>query len=409
MPASGLAVALPATRLARAVSDSAVVQDTTGGELATLLFVLGPADGSSGRGPVVALPWAPPWAGSTALLRQSGRRAAATVKAAWAAAGARRRPTVVRFTRGALNPGLGDSLRRSAGSGFVAHLPVPGEPSLLEWLLRDAGATPTDGLRVGADGAVRALVQTERGRGMLRMGLGGSPADPSRAAEGLRLVHAMTAVRAPALLAEGQRTGVVWTLEEALPGKRPRALTPAIAEQVARFTAAFPRADERVDVCGDATVLAEAAPHCATGIRRIAHAVAASPLADRAQLRHGDLWIGNLLVQGEVVTGAIDWDAWQPAGVPGVDLLHLIGTAERIRDGSSLGEVWLRRPWDAPAFIGLARRYWPEWAADSSARAAVGAAWWLGQLAADLRRNPTLAADEGWLQRNVAAVAARPG
>ena len=326
-----------------------------------------------------------------------------------AAGAAQRRLTVVRLHRGALTPGVGDWLRRGAGGGYVAQLRLPDEPSLLESVLRDVGATSTAPLRVGADGAVGALVQTGRGRGMLRMGLRGSPADPSRAAEGLRFVHGLTSVRTPLLLGQGERAGVAWSLEEALPGRRPRALTPDVAEQVARFTAAFPRTGEPVDVHRDAAVLAEAAPECAAGVHRLADTVAASVLADHAQLRHGDLWLGNLLAQGDVVTGVIDWDAWQPAGIPAVDLLHLIGTAERIRSRSSLGEVWLRRPWDAPAFSELARRYWPDWGADASARAAVGAAWWLGQLAADVRRNPALAADEGWLRRNVREVAARPG
>ena len=65
------------------MSEGIVARNTPEGELATLLLVLGPADGRPGRGPVVALPWAPAWAGSSTLLHQFGRRVPATFEHGW--------------------------------------------------------------------------------------------------------------------------------------------------------------------------------------------------------------------------------------------------------------------------------------------------------------------------------------
>jgi hypothetical protein len=386
------------------VTTSAAAHRTPGAELATLLRLLAPADGSAGSGPLAALPWAPAGGGAPALLRQVARRVQVSTAARLSAAVARRRLTVVRPRRGSLAPGLRDGLRRAAGSGFVAQLVDGSRPALLDQVLQDAGTVLGSGLGVGADGAVRAMVTRNGRRALLRMGLAGSPADPSTAAAGLRLLAARHVAGTPTLLADGCRSGVAWSLETALPGRRPDTVSAALTDQVAAFLAALPRTGEPVDPSSDAEVIATAAPSHAAGVHRIAATVADSPLCDRAQLRHGDLWSGNLLARGDVLTGVVDWDAWSSAGLPAVDLLHLLGTEERLRSRAALGAVWLRRPWDDPVFAELVGRHWPEWGGDAAARAAVGSAWWLGQLAADLRRNPGLAADRVWVERNIAAV-----
>jgi hypothetical protein len=373
-------------------------------QLATLVRLLSPVDGSAGARPVVALPWAPSGAGAGELLRQTARRAGATATASGTALAARRRLTLVRPTRGSLAPGVRDRLRRTAGSGLVAQLHHREAPSLLDRVLADAQVVPAAGLGVGADGAVRTLVVRNGERGLLRMGLAGSPADPSGAAGALRWLAERAVKRVPVLLDQGSRAGVEWTLESALPGRRPRVVTPALVEQVAGFVAALPRSDRTVDLHGDAAVVGAAAPGHAAGLQALLGDLRSSPLASAGQLRHGDLWSGNLLADADTLCGVVDWDAWAPTGFPAVDLLHLIGTAERLRTRSSLGEVWVRRPWDAPHFVELARRYWPQWGGDPAARAAVGAAWWLGQLAADLRRNPALGEDARWVARNVGTV-----
>ena len=291
----------------------------------------------------------------------------------------------------------------------MAQLRPDGPPTLLDRVLADARAELAADLGVGADGAVRTLVVRDGRRGLLRMGLTGSPADPTPATGALRVLAEQRVGQVPVVLAEGECAGVHWSLESALPGRRPPAVTPALAEQVAAFVAALPRADAAVDLDPDAATVVTAAPAEAGRVQLLVDGLRASPLTSSGALRHGDLWSGNLLADGDTLCGVVDWDAWNPAGVPAVDLLHLLGTDERLRTRSSLGEVWLRSPWNASAFVALARRHWPEWGDDPAARATVGAAWWLGQVAADLRRNPALGTDRSWVAGNVSAVLAVAG
>ena len=71
--------------------------------------------------------------------------------------------------------------------------------------------------------------------------------------------------------------------------------------------------------------------------------------------------------------------------------------------GRSLGEVWLRRPWESATFRELTDRYWRVLGVhpDRDVRDAVGVAWWANQVALSLARLPALAADERWIARNV--------
>jgi hypothetical protein len=371
-------------------------------ELATLLRLVGSANGPSE--PLVALPWAPVGAGAADLIKHAARRTGLAASSRVATLGSGRRPRVVRPLRGSLSGGLRDRLRRGAGGGYVAVLPSD-DPSLLDILLADAGAVAHSGLSVGADGAVRVLARRDGSAGLLRMGLTGTPADPSHAAEGLERVATAGSGRVPVVLASGRSGEVTWLLESLLPGQRPRVLSPSLLDDVAEFVAGLPPGSGPADVREDASVLSAAAPTCADALRHVADLVAGSPLAERSRLRHGDLWSGNLLAAGDGLTGVVDWDAWSPAGVPAVDLLHLLATEVRIRNRVPLGEVWLQRPWDGEVFTRLARSHWPEWGGDAAARAVVGLAWWTGQLAADLRRNPALAANSDWVGRNIVAVA----
>ncbi len=373
-------------------------------ELRTLLRLVAPADAPAP--PCAALPWAPVGAGGRQLLRHLALRSRTAATTRLAAGAARRPLEVVRPTRGSLRPGWRDGVRRRAGRGYVAYRPAGNGAALLDEVLREAAADALSDLAVGADGAVRVRVTRSGVQGLLRMGLSGTPADPSWAATGLAALQARSCPRVPRALGSGRSHDVTWLLEELLPGRRPRALTPRLTSEVAAFVAALPASDAAPAVREDAAVVAAADPGSASAVLQAADAVAGSGLAGQVRLGHGDLWSGNVLAEGDRLTGVIDWDAWAPAALPGVDLLHLLGTEERIRTRSSLGEVWLRRPWDATEFADEVQRHWPDWGGDAEARRLVGIAWWLGQLAADLRRNPLLAGDARWLARNVGVVAA---
>lgn len=377
-----------------------------GGELATVARLLTSADGRTT--PHAAVPWAPSGAGAIALARHSARRARLAATAHLTATRARRRLVVVRPMRGSLRPGPRDRVRRVAGSGYVAYLPQRPRkiaPLVLDVVLGDIGGSIDGRLSVGADGAVRAIVRRPGGTGgLVRMGLSGTAADPSHARAGLEMVASAAGGLAPPVQASGQCAEITWVLEGLLPGSTPAHLVPGLADQVAAFLGDMPAAGRPAEVLDDARVLAEVVPGAAAVVLAAAQSVCESAPAAQGQLVHGDLWAGNLLTVGSRLTGVVDWDAWTPAGVPGVDLLHLLATDARIRQRRALGEIWLQRPWENADFVGPVRRYWPAWGGDADARAAVGVAWWLSQLARDLRRNPTLGRQDAWVQRNITTV-----
>jgi hypothetical protein len=120
-------------------------------------------------------------------------------------------------------------------------------------------------------------------------------------------------------------------------------------------------------------------------------------------LRHGDLWHGNLLIDRGKLSGVVDWDAWRSDGVPGTDVLHLLGTAERRRRSMAFGTYWASRPWRTPScrtpLCHLLELL--DLPVDDDTVDTIAAAWWLGQVAADLARDPSLATRRPWIEDNI--------
>jgi aminoglycoside phosphotransferase (APT) family kinase protein len=125
-----------------------------------------------------------------------------------------------------------------------------------------------------------------------------------------------------------------------------------------------------------------------------------------AVTRHGDFWLGNLLVNRGRLSGVVDWDGWHAAGVPGTDLMHFLGTELALRTKREIGEIWLRRPWRSDAFTATSRQYWRSLGLSPTVRQldAVAIASWAGQLAHDIGRQPQLALDGRWVTANVERV-----
>jgi aminoglycoside phosphotransferase (APT) family kinase protein len=122
-----------------------------------------------------------------------------------------------------------------------------------------------------------------------------------------------------------------------------------------------------------------------------------------AVVRHGDLWTGNLLAEGESLTGVIDWDAWHSDGVPGGDLMYL-GVMDRARrTGRSSGQVWSDRPWRLPILRQAFIEYWSRLslAPGEDRLEAAAVAGWAAQIASTLSRTPDLASTPRWFLRNV--------
>jgi aminoglycoside phosphotransferase (APT) family kinase protein len=126
---------------------------------------------------------------------------------------------------------------------------------------------------------------------------------------------------------------------------------------------------------------------------------------------HGDLWAGNVLTTGAALTGVVDWDSYRSSPVPGIDLMHLVATDERLRHRRSMGAELLSRPWRREPLRAHGAAYFARLGVDADVDrwTAVGVAWWAGQLLDSLSRSPELADDEGWLATNVDGVLAALG
>lgn len=355
--------------------------------------------------------WGRPALPAGAGAHQGARQAVARERALVAL---RRHPPAARVVRGvhrmdppALRVGLRAGLRTALLRGALVELARPGAPRrVLDAVLAAAGAGAAGRLRLGAGGTLLTPVEHPAGPGVLRAAPQGAPGDPAPVAVALRTLAGDP--RVPPLHAADATAGASWTVEGRLAGRRPAALTPALVDEVAAFCAGLPRPGGPASAQPDLELLAERLPQHAGPLLALAHDLAPQLGALPAVGRHGDLWSGNLLADGGRLTAVLDWDAWSPTGVPGTDLLHLLGTERRLRTRAALGEVLLERPWDGEPARSALTSYWRllDVAPASGATHAVGVAWWAAQLAGDLRRTPALAEDAGWRAHNVERVLA---
>ena len=287
------------------------------------------------------------------------------------------------------------------------------DPTGLAAVARDAGVAGLPArLSAGSGGALLAFT-SRRGRPVvLRIGPAGDGGDPRRSIPTLRRLEAAGVDRVPRPLAEGVVEHLAWTLEERLTGRSPSRVDAALLAEAGAFCAELPRSPEArfgaaleppLDLAGaGARYLPDLARRCADVLAAVRERLDGLPPV----AGHGDLWAGNLLVEQGHLVGVVDWDAFREAAVPGVDLLHLAGTARRRAAHRSLGAEVLTRPWVDPRVAEALTQLWRGLGIEvpPSQRSAVGLAWWACQAGADLARNPGLAGNRGWVQANVVDV-----
>lgn len=283
---------------------------------------------------------------------------------------------------------------RSTSLGSLLHkasfIARPGPPSL------------------GADNSLRLIGSHDGNPAVLRVGIPGTPSDPSVAAHALEVLAGVPSV--PALRDRGDHDGWVFTVEELLSGAPATTVTPVLVTDLSAWFLALAQhpvpgtsqAALAAAIASNARVLATAGPAVADRVFAVAETLAAADLLVPAPL-HGDLWARNVLLVDGHLSGIVDWDGFTPVGAAGVDLVHTLAVDLRMRRRTSSGAVAATRPW--------ARREWSEplsgvldtWGGPSGPDAidAVGTAWWLTTTAASLRRIPRLAHDLGWLRDNV--------
>ena len=293
---------------------------------------------------------------------------------------------------------IGRTVRRALGGGALVELHRRGArpPARITTVLARAGYRhPSADWHLGPGGALLGFVEGPSGRAVTRAALLG-PAGPGtvdHGADGLTAVAGLDL--APRLIARGHDDGVTWSIEQAVAGAPPRELTPALVARLAARWAQLPTSGAPPTAPDqDVAAIVRHLPDRATSLSVVA--AAARSGAGGSVLRHGDLWAGNVLVDGDArLVAVVDWDNWHDAAVPGSDLLQLLATERRHEARIGLGGVWRQRPWRDDDV----RRHLGDVDPDAAA-----AAWWATEVAGSLQRDPSLADDERWVTENVDAV-----
>lgn len=285
----------------------------------------------------------------------------------------------------------GAALTLSSGERFERVLDAA-------WADAGLGDRPEE-VRPSSGGSARVDVDDERV--IFRAGPAGSPVDPRAAAEILSALESAGVERVPRALRAGEIASAGWALESRLDGTRPVRLGDELVGDVLTLLAGLsrsegpPRAFE-----DDLDAIGRHLPDARKALEELVEPHRVSIERMPAVVRHGDLWVGNLLEVEGRLSGVVDWDAAHSEGVPGTDLVHLLGGE------GSLGERFARRPWRDEAFRRATSTYWEAVGVDPEITTldAVGVAWWVGQVAANLDRLPHLAGDSAWMDANVREV-----
>jgi hypothetical protein len=308
--------------------------------------------------------------------------------------------------------GIRGRARAVVRAGLLVEIgPEPRCSRVIDAVAAAAGAERLDGpVHAGAGGTVVVLIRRAGGeRGILRVGRAGAPGDPAPLGRTLEALAAAGAgATVPRLLGGGIAAGASWIVEEALPGRRPARLTAALVRDVARVCGRLRSAAPPVALLDDLHGAAGVLDDHALALRRLARALEPRLRPLPAVVRHGDLWTGNLLVSRRHLTGIVDWDAAHQGGVPGADLVQLVGGDERRRRRRSLGAAVVDRAWTSRVRGPLAAEYWSELGLrpDDDVLDLAALAWWASEVHHTLLRFPERARDERWMEENVARVLA---
>lgn len=261
---------------------------------------------------------------------------------------------------------------------------------------------PTDVLRLGSGGGVRQRGRWDGDPVLARLGLQGSPADPSWHFAALQRFDLE---QIPRGVASGQIDGVCWSIEAYRPGRSPTGLSLPQARQAADFVSKLPQGTTKIDVIDWA---ADQLAKLAIDVTSVSEAVDARLMNLPAVVSHGDFWSGNLLFENGRLTGVIDWDSWSEHGVPGLDVLHMWAEELRRLRGVSYGDLVAQRFWSEETVRSMVEDYFTGHSLDwhPETQPVLAAGWWMTGAAGAVRRNPTLATNETWMERNVTGPAA---
>jgi hypothetical protein len=306
--------------------------------------------------------------------------------------------------------GLRGRVRAAVRGGALVELSgMPAGNRVLDRVLEEAEVRRLEGsFHAGAGGGLLVrVVAADESVALLRVARAEAPGDPAPEGEALDRLAGTGVPFIPSVHGRGRTAGASWLVEQALPGRRPQRVTGRLARQVALLCRTFPVGDgPPTATAADLAGIAVRLPDREQAVARLAAAVSRGVEGLPAILRHGDLWAGNLLVVRGTLAGVVDWDAWHPAGIPGTDLVQLLGTESRRGARQSLGVAVSSRPWRRAELSQAVRAYLDAVGirADDDMLEMAGIAWWATEVHGTLTRLPHRAADEAWLETNVDGV-----
>jgi aminoglycoside phosphotransferase (APT) family kinase protein len=224
--------------------------------------------------------------------------------------------------------------------------------------------------------------------------------------------------RLPQVLARGRSGLAVWTLERRLPGATPaRELTPGLLEECVGFLVGLhhvPGGDQGgLSHADDAeTVAPVCGPEDAAAVRALAARLESELAGLPRGFAHGDFFAGNLLADGDRLTGVLDWDAAGPGRLPATDLFHLQLTRSPYGTDEGWGRAVLERILPSARAGGddAVRRYCRElgFEPDPAVLEPLALSYWLGYAAYQLRTHGHRRHQPAWLERNLSLVLRDP-
>jgi Phosphotransferase enzyme family len=299
-------------------------------------------------------------------------------------------------------------IRTVALGGVLAELTRGDRPErVIDAVAAAAGAPSIDhGLRPSGDGsALGRLVLDDGTLAELRVSRVGHTKDPARGREALLALAAADVALVPKPLRGGTTAGAAWATESVLTGEHVQALTPDLLDQVITFLAALPAGpSDRRAVDDQLTEVAGVFPEHAAALAHVAVASARWGASLPPVLIHGDMWLNNVFVRDDRLSGVFDWDTWHPAGLPGTDVLNLLAAEARTQEGRDIGQLLVEDYWRSTevldalgAYFGARGLPFP----DTAGLAAIAVGWWASRIAGSLHRARRDVDDAAWTRRNI--------
>jgi hypothetical protein len=305
---------------------------------------------------------------------------------------------------GFIRQGIRTVLLGSALAEVTRGTPVP---RVIDAVVLAAGATPR-GVQLRPSGNGSALAHLTLHDGTLAELRVAAVRHPTDLMIGFRALEALAAAgvdRVPRPLASGTTAGAMWTTETSLDGRHTKRLGPGLYEDLVEFCLSLPESVAPARALQeDIETIAQAVPATAGRLRDIRDHARRWLGGLPATMLHGDLWLNNVLVQNDRLSGVFDWDTWHVGGPPGVDLMNILATTDGSRRGADFGLMFTDGFWRADRTLDrlapyFTRRLGAMPTADQLKGIAV--AWWAGRVVAAMYRIRRPLVEPAWRQASI--------